>query len=202
MYGSPIEIIRYRNSGILCLNRRYFFTDRYNYKHIIGNYKITTKFGNIYTHTGDKIIAHKGYLGTLFDVKNHSIKILGNDLREFESIYIFFDDNFDIELEQDLNIFEKIIKIKNIIFQDDILTLLIMEFPEEMVLNDETIIKLIYGDGKLFSISIKIIDNNIILEVFDYNKNDFYFYIQKNDKSNKSMKIIIDGNWEKIIGYN
>jgi len=110
-YGSQIEYIIFRNNKIKCLNRHYFLTNRYKYKHVIGNYVINTDFGDIFIKTGDKILDHKGYLGTLFDVKNHTINILNNNINNIESIYIFFDDNFSIELEQDFNIFEKILKI-------------------------------------------------------------------------------------------
>ena len=199
--GSPIEFKFLRNSVVICLNRKYFFTDRYKYMHIIGNYKISTEFGDIYLKTGDKIIDHKGYLGRLFNVKNHTIKILDNKLNEFVSIDIYFDDNFCIELTQDINIMGKIFTIEYIFFENNILTFRIKNFPEEIILKDETSIKLINGDGNLFSISIKIINDLMYLEVFDYNKNDFYFSIQKNDISYKSMKIIIDKNWREIIDY-
>jgi hypothetical protein len=198
---SSIEIMKFRDNKILCLNREYFLTNRYNYKHIIGNYVIDTKFGNIYLKTGDKTIDHKGYLGTLFNVKNHTLKILDNNLHGFKSIYIYFDDNFSIELLQDLNIFNKIFRVKNVYFENEMLTFRINNFPDKIILKDNTSIKLIRGDGQLYSISIRIINDLIHLEVFDYNINDFYFNIQKNDVSIKSMKIIIDENWERIIEY-
>jgi len=196
---SPLEILVHRDSLILCLNRRFFFTDRYNYKHIIGNYKIKSKYGDIFLKTGDKVNDHKGHLGKFHNINNHTIKILDNDILNIEYIDIYFYDNFSIKLIQELNIFDKYFEVYYIFIKNDIIVFWINDFPEEIILKDNTRINFIQEDDKLFNVSINIYNNKINLNVFDYNKNELYFYVQKNDYSYKCMSINISENWEKII---
>jgi hypothetical protein len=199
--ASPLEIKRHRNTFILCLNRRYFLTDRYNYLHIIGNYRIKSKFGNIYLKTGDRVIDQKKYLGKFFNTKNHTLKIFNNDLNNIEFIEIYFYDRFTIKLIQELDIYNKTFNVDYIFYQDEILTFRIFDFHDQLILNDGTIIKLIFEEGRLYSNSLRIINNQIHLGIENFNVNNHYFLIKQNEEIKKSKNIIIDINWDSIIRY-
>jgi hypothetical protein len=187
---SPIEVLRNRDTFILCLNRIYFSTDRYKYKHIIGKHKITSEFGDIFLKTGDKVNDIKRYLGRFYNISDHTINILGNDIINIEYIDIFFYDNFTIKLIQDLNIYSKIFKVEYIFLQNKILTFWIIDFPEEIILKDNTSIKI---NNKYYNnVEIQIIENKIYLNVKEY-----YFVI--NDNKTLYNRLCIDNNWNNIV---
>lgn len=196
--ASPLEILKYRDSFILCLNRRYFATDRYKYLHIIGNHEITSEFGNVFLKTGDKVINHKGgYLGTFLDINNHTLNILDNDIKNIEYFEIYFYDSFNIKLNQEINIYGKLFNVKYIIYECEILTFYINDFPEEIILNNNVKIEL--NDKKYNDVIIKIIENKIYLDINNYSVKDYYFIINNNEILYNSTKICIDNNWNSII---
>ena len=198
--STSIGFMKHENNSIVYFSRRYLPSDRYEYKHIIGNYTITTKFGDIYLKTGNKIQDHKGYLGTLFDIENHTIKILDNDIQKIDTIHFHDNNNFSIKLLQDINIQNKTFRIDRIFFHGETLNFHIIDFPGEIILNDNTRIKL-FLDESLFWPSIRIIENQLYLEVENFRVGDHYFHVQQGDSSYKCMKILIGENWERIIDY-
>jgi len=198
IYGNPIEYILFRDIKIKSINRQYFLTDRYKYNHVIGNYIINTDFGDIYVKTGDKIRDHKGGLGALLNVKNHNIKILDNKINQIDSIKLFNDDNFSIEIKQEIDIFGRLFNIDRITYQNNLLFLSIYNFPEELMLNDGTIIKLVLEEGKLYSTILKINDNKINLNIENFKVNNHYFLVQENNDIYKCINIDIEEKWEKI----
>jgi len=88
------------------------------------------------------------------------------------------------------------------IYYQDNLIFQIINFPEEILLKDGSKIKLILEEGKLFSTSLKIIENKLHLEIENFKVNDHYFLIAQNNKLYKSLNLVIDENWEKILEYN
>jgi hypothetical protein len=165
--------------------------------HIIGNYKIKSEFGDIFLKTGDKVNGLKGYLGTFYNINDHTINILDNDITNIEYIDIYFYDNFTIKLIQDLNIYGKIFKVKYIFLQDGILIFQVIDFPEEIILKNDYIIKL--NDKNYNNVEIKIIENRIYLDINNTSVKEYYFIINNNENSYNSLKICIDNEWSKII---
>jgi hypothetical protein len=202
--------IKYKSIRYSSINDRHI--NRYK-GYAIGSYKIKTIFGDININTGDELQEFKGSLGTLYNVKDHSLRILNNEIKEIESIDLWFN-NFVIYCKGDFNINGKIFKIENIVFENDKLYFYIVEFPNEILLKDNTIIKLINEEEdkilkrlpiiELFNNHINIrVSNPYFIDNRMYeNKVYNYFYTTNNNITNKYTNIIIDENWENIInGY-